>query len=104
MTTANNSAMRKAVIVFLFLLPLILLKCKNSPATQAFYLNGGFIGIREGRTIKFYETKDQKNWTYISHKEFTGTDDIDDAFYFNGDFIGIRQGRTIKFYKTNKKG
>ena len=54
--------MRKVITVFLLIISLmLLLRCKNSSSAQAFYLNGNFIGIREGKTIKYYQTADQKN-------------------------------------------
>src|SRR5271166_609318 len=97
--------MGKAITVFsLIILSMLLLRCKNPPGIQAFYLNYNFIGVMEGNTVKFYETKDLKTWKYSPNKDFVSPEPINNVFYFGTSFIGVRHGRRVKFYKTNSQG
>jgi len=97
--------MKKIIIACSFLISMMLFSgCHNSSKPQIFFFNYRYIGIREGRTVKFYVTQDQATWSYSPGKDFVSPESTDEVFHFIGPYIGARKGRIIKFYKTNEKG
>ena len=68
--------------LFIFLLTTV--ACKHPSNSQAFYINGGFMGIRTDNMVKFYQTRDQRTWVYGPGRDFTSPVKMDGVFYFGG--------------------
>jgi uncharacterized protein YifN (PemK superfamily) len=61
---------------------------------------GATIGVRQGKTIKFYDA--QRNWAPSNHvDDFNIPTDAGELITL-GATIGVRQGKTIKFYDAQR--
>ncbi len=66
-----------------------------------FYFNYRALGVRDDKTVKFYEIGKEGPWVNSPIRDFVSPDDIDGAFNFADGYMGIRGGKTVKVYSLN---
>ena len=67
----------------------------TSARQQELITIGSVIGVRQGKSIKFYNG--QNNWKPSNLTDFNIPSDADELITI-GSVIGVRQGKSIKFY------